>query len=186
MKLKAIRLVGLGVAFLSVPGLALADTGLFIGASVGNTTIEDDFDGLVLDTEATSYRLVTGFRFGDMLGLEIGYQDFGELNELVTVGTITSDALIETKGWTAGATLDLPVSETFSLFGRAGVYFWDADVVVDGFSIDLPGDENPYYGAGARVNVSPNLSLIGDWTRFELDSANADTISIGFQYRFGQ
>ena len=59
-------------------------------------------------------------------------------------------------------------------------------VIVDGFSINLPGDKNPYYGAGARVNVSRNLSLIGDWTRFELDTANADTISIGFQYRFGR
>lgn len=185
MKLKAIRLAGLGVAFLSAPGLATADSGLFIGASVGNTTVEDDFDGFVLDGDTNSYRLVTGFQFGDILGLEIGYQDFGELNELLTVGTTISDALIKTNGWTAGGTLDLPVGNTFSLFGRAGVYFWDADVIVDGFSIDLPGDENPYYGAGARVNVSPNLSLIGDWTRFELDNANADTISIGFQYRFG-
>ena len=186
MKLKAIRLAGLGVAFLTVPGLAMADTGLFIGASFGNTTIEDDFDGFALDADVNSYRLVTGFQFGDMLGLEVGYQDFGELNELVTIGTITSEALIDANGWTAGATLDLPVGDRFSLFGRAGVFFWDADVTVDGFSIELPGDENPYYGAGARVKVSPNFSLIGDWTRFELDSANADTISIGFQYRFGQ
>jgi hypothetical protein len=186
MRLKAIRLAGLGIAFLSAPGLAMADSGLFIGGSVGNTTVEDDFDGFVLDSDTNSYRLVTGFQFGDMLGFEIGYQDFGELNELLTIGTTTSDALVKTNGWTAGATLDLPVGDTFSLIGRAGVYFWDADVVVDGFSIDLPGDENPYYGAGARVIVSPNLSLIGDWTRFELDNVNLDTISIGFQYRFGR
>ncbi len=186
MQLKAIRLATMAAVSLTIPGLAAADSGLFVGASFGNTTIEDDFDGFVVDGDANSYRLVTGFRFGDTLGIEIGYQDFGELNELVTVGPITSEALIDTNGWTAGATLDLPVNETFSLFGRAGVYFWDADVIVDGFSIDLPGDENPYYGAGARVNVSPNFSLIGDWTRFELDSANADTISLGFQYRFGR
>lgn len=186
MKLKAIRLAGLGAAVLTVPGLALADSGLFIGASAGNTSIRDDFDGFAIDADVNSYRLVTGFQFSDMLGLEIGYQDFGELNELITVGTITSEALIDANGWTAGATLDLPVGDGFSLFGRAGVFFWDADVTVDGFSIDLPGDDNPYYGAGARVNVSPNFSLIGDWTRFELDNAYADTISIGFQYRFGQ
>ena len=186
MKLKATRLAAAAAVTLALPGLAAADSGLFVGASVGNTTIEDDFDGLVIDGDANSYRLVTGFRFGELLGLEIGYQDFGELNELVTVGTLTSEALIDTNGWTAGATLDLPVNETFSLFGRAGVYFWDAEVIVDGFSIDVPGDENPYYGAGARVNVSPNFSLIGDWTRFELDNANADMIALGFQYRFGR
>ena len=88
-------------------------------------------------------------------------------------------------GWSVGGTLGLPISDSFSLIGRAGVFFWDADVRVDGFSIDIPGDENPYYGAGGRVDVSRNLSLIGDWSRFELDDVKTDVISIGLQYRFG-
>ena len=177
MKRKTIALGTLAAAFLSVPAIATADTGLYIGGSVGSTTIKEDFDGTVIDDDATAYRLVTGFQFGDMLGIEIGYQDFGEVEEL--------PVLLSAEGWTAGATLDLPVSDTFSLFGRAGVFFWDADVVVDGFSIDLPSDEDFYYGAGAKVDVSRNLSLVGDWSRFELDNVDTDVISIGFTYTFG-
>jgi len=33
--------------------------------------------------------------------------------------------------------------------------------------------------------VSDSFSLIGDWSRFELDDVDTDVISIGFQYRFG-
>ena len=177
MKRKTIALAGLAAAFLAAPGLATADSGLYIGASVGSTTIDEDFDGTALDSDSTAYRFVGGYQFGDLFGLEIGYQDFGEIEEL--------PVLLSADGWTAGATMDLPVSDTFSLFGRAGVFFWDADVVIDGFSIDVPSDENFYYGAGARVNVSRNLSQIGDWSRFELDDVDTDVISIGFTYTFG-
>ena len=177
MKRKTIVLAGLAASFLVAPGLAVADSGLYIGGSVGSTTIDEDFDGAILDSNATAYRLVGGYQFGDLFGLEIGYQDFGEIEEL--------PVLLSADGWTAGATLDLPVSDTFSLFGRAGVFFWEADIVIDGFSIDVPSDENLYYGAGAKVNVSNNFALIGDWSRFELDEVDTDVISIGFTYQFG-
>lgn len=185
MKLKAIPLVALAAVSLAAPGLALADSGLFIGGSIGNSTLDEDIDGAVFDDNATAFRLVTGYQFSDMFGLEIGYQDFGELDETVD-GPIPVEASISADGWTAGATLDLPLGDRFSLFGRAGYFFWDADVVVDGLSLDIPGDENPYFGAGARVNVTDSFSLIGDWSRFELDDVDTDVISIGFQYRFGQ
>ncbi len=56
------------------------------------------------------------------------------------------------------------------------MFFWDADISVDGFSIDTPGDENPYYGG--------NFSLTGDWTVYEFDVLETDVISLGFNYRF--
>ncbi len=69
--------------------------------------------------------------------------------------------------------------------GRGGVFFWDGDIELDGFSIDTPGEENPYYGGGLKVDVGGNLALTGDWTRYELDDeASTDVISLGFQYRF--
>ncbi|HSG98377.1 MAG TPA: porin family protein [Woeseiaceae bacterium] len=185
MNLKAIPLAALAAVSLATPGLVLADSGLFIGGSVGSTTLDESIDGTVFDDNATAFRLVTGYQFGDMLGLEIGYQDFGELDETVD-GPIPVQASISADGWTAGATLDLPLGDRFSLFGRAGYFFWDADVVVDGLAVDVPGDENPYFGAGARLNLGSNFSLIGDWSRFELDDLDTDVISIGFQYRFGQ
>lgn len=185
MNFKVKSLSSLAVLSMLATGTASADNGLFIGGSIGSTTIDESFGGVDIDSDSTAYRFVGGYQFGDLFGLEVGYQDFGDLNETVIIGPVSSLTRLSAEGWTMGGTLGLPLTDQFSLFGRAGVFFWDADVIIDGFSINTPRDENPYYGAGLRLNVSPNLSLIGDWSRFELDDVDTDVISIGLQYRFG-
>ncbi len=65
------------------------------------------------------------------------------------------------------------------------MFVWDADVDVNGLPAAVDDDSNPYYGLGAKFAFSPNLSLLGDWTRYELDEVNSDVISLGFEYRFG-
>jgi len=185
MKSKTLWLASLAAVFMAIPGIAAADTGFFVGGSYGSATIDDGFDDVNLDTDTSAYRFVGGYQFSDLFGLEIGYQDFGDFDENLVISPISSLISISAEGWTAGGTLDLPLSDNFSLFGRGGVFFWEADVSIDGFSINVPSDENPYYGAGARLKVSSNLSLIGDWSRFELDEVDTDVFSICRQYRFG-
>lgn len=179
-------LSGLFLAAILLPSLSHADTGLYLGASVGASHLDDDISGLNIESDSSAYRFVGGFQFGDIFGIEAGYHNFGEFAETVDLGGLSSRAELSADGWTLGGTLGLPINEQFYLFGRAGVFFWDADVEVDGFSINVPEDENPYYGAGAGFDITPNLSLIGDWTRYELDTIDSDVISIGFQYRFGR
>ena len=184
MNTKHQKLAALTAVLALLPAFASADTGLFVGASVGSSHLDEDFSGVNLDTDASAYRIAGGFRFGN-LGLEVGYQDFGDFDETIVIGPVSSRTGISADGWTLGGSLGMPLSDQLSLFGRAGVFFWDADVTVDGFSVDVPDDENPYYGGGARFDVSRNFSLVGDWTRYELDTVNTDVISIGFEYRFG-
>lgn len=180
------KIPGAVLAVCLIPSLAQADTGLFLGASIGSSHLNEDFSGLNIDTDATAYRFNGGFNFGDYLGIEAGYHNFGTFSDSIDIGPVSSRADLEADGWTLGGTLGLPLSERMSLYGRAGVFFWDADVEVDGLSIDVPGDENPYYGGGAKVDVTPSLSLVGDWTRYELDTIESDVISVGFEYRFGR
>lgn len=178
-------LSGLFFAAIVLPSLASADTGLYLGASIGSSHLDRDFRGFTLDTDATAYRIVGGLQLSDSLGLEAGYHNFGDFAETIDFGGLTSRTEFVADGWTLGGTLALPLSDQLSIFGRAGVFFWDAEVEVDGFSITVPDDENPYYGGGAKIEISPNLALIGDWTRYELDNIDSDVISIGFQFRFG-
>ena len=177
----------LGAALLPMallPMAAQAATDLYIGASLGSAHLDENIDGVGFDSDANSYRLFGGIQFGDALGIEAGYLDFGEFSETIDIGGIPSSTEISGDGWTLGGTLAAPLGDRFAIFGRAGVFFWDADVVVDGFSIDTPGDENPYYGGGLRLDFSEQFSLTGDWTRYELDEVDTDVISLGFQYRF--
>jgi len=177
---------GLIVASFLLPSLASAESGPFFGASFGSSHFDKDFSGFNIDTDANAYRFVAGFQLGDYLGLEAGYHNFGDFSETIDLGGFSALTKVAADGWTLGGTLGLPLNEQFSLYGRAGVFFWDADVEVDGFSINVPEDENPYYGGGAKVEVTSNLSLVGDWTRYELDTIDSDVISIGLQYRFGR
>ncbi|MGI9237073.1 MAG: outer membrane beta-barrel protein [Woeseiaceae bacterium] len=177
---------GLVLAALLLSSVAQADTGAFIGASFGSAHLDEDFSGLNIDSDANAFRIVGGFQFGDYIGIEAGYQDFGDFSEVIDFNGFSTSTKVAAEGWTLGGTLGLPLNEQFSLYGRAGVFFWDADVEIDGFSIRVPEDENPYYGGGAKVDISPNLSLVGDWTRFELDDIDSDVISVGFEYRFGR
>ena len=178
-----------GTAVAVLAGLAAgaqADTGVYLGGSIGSSHFDDEISGFDLDTDTSSYRLFGGLQLGDALGIEAGYVDFGDISETIDLGGVLSRTDISGDGWTLGATLGLPLSDSLTLFGRGGVFFWDADIVVDGFSIDTPGDENPYYGGGLKVDISRQLAITGDWTRYELDSLDTDVISIGLQYRFGR
>jgi len=176
--------VCLAILAIGAVGTASADTGPYLGASIGSTTVDENFEGVRLDTDSMAYRFVGGFQMGDVLGLEIGYQDFGNLDELIITGQTSSLTRLAAAGWTLGGTLGLPLTDQVSLFGRAGVFYWDADITIDGIPVHVPQDDNPYYGAGARVNLSRNLSLVGDWSRYELDDVDTDVISLGLLYRF--
>ena len=167
-----------------LPLAAHADLDAYVGGSIGNARLDDNFDGFGIDTDADSYRFFGGIQFGDTFGVEAGYLNFGDFTESVDLGGLLSRTDISGDGWTLGATLALPLSQNLSLFGKGGVFFWDADISVDGFTIDTPGDDNPYYGGGLKLDLGDNFSLTGDWTVYEFDVVETDVISLGFNYRF--
>jgi hypothetical protein len=168
----------------ALPLTAHADSGLYVGASIGNARLDDNFAGFGIDTDTDAYRFFGGIQFGDTFGVEAGYLNFGDFTESVDLGGLLSRTDISGDGWTLGATLALPLSQNLSLFGKGGVFFWDADISVDGISIDTSGDDNPYYGGGLKLDLGDNFSLTGDWTVYEFDVLETDVISLGFNYRF--
>ena len=186
MMIKKWAAVPLGVVMFGLSGVAAAETGFYLAGSIGSATLDEGFDDFRLDDDAESYRLLAGWQLTDAFGIEAGYLDFGTFEERVDLGGTTALTEVTADGWTAGGTLSAPLGDQFSIFGRAGVFVWDADVDVNGIRAAVDDDSNPYYGGGARFNVTPNLSLTGDWTRYELDDVDTDVISLGFQYRFGR
>lgn len=168
----------------AVPLTAQAHPDAYVGASIGNARLDDDFGGFGIDEDTGAYRFFGGIRISDAFGIEAGYLNFGDFTETVDLGGLLSRTDISGDGWTLGGTLALPLSQNLSIFGKGGVFFWDADITVDGFSIDTPGDDNPYYGGGLRLDLGNNFSLVGDWTVYEFDVLETDVISIGFNYRF--
>ena len=170
----------------AISATALADSGLYVGAGIGSASVEETFDSFDFNDDVEAYRFLGGYRFSDTFGIEAGYLNFGDFEQRTDLGATTAVTRLTADGWTLGGTLDLPVSDFVSLFGRGGVFIWDADVDVNGIRAAVDDDSNPYYGAGARVSLSDRFSLVGDWTRYELDDVDSDVFSLGFELRFGR
>ena len=159
--------------------------GLFVGGSIGSASLSEDFDGLIVDDSTTSYRLVAGWRFNDYFSVEGGYNSFGKFkDEMVTAGIPTSISLTA-DGFTLGLGGSIPISDRFSLIGRAGLFFWNGTAEINSVSQASPEDSNPFFGAGAQFAISSKVLVNVDFTRYAVEDANSDVLSVGFEYRFG-
>jgi len=175
------------VAVLSIavfPLTAIADSGFFIGAALGSASLDDDFDGLTVDSSSTSVRLVGGWRFNEFFAFEAGYHNFGDFEDTVDVGGTPTNVSLKADGFTLGVIGSLPMGERFSLFGRAGMFFWDGDADINNVTVATPEDSNLYIGVGAGYAFTEKFLLTGDWTRYELEDTQSNVLSIGFEYRF--
>lgn len=156
-------------------------------------------DGL----DTTAYRFFLGYQFNDFIGLEAGYSDFGSVDISLSsnvaesgvsfVGSGQGEA--EVDGFTLSALLSVPIGDRFAIFGRAGVLAWDASAsgsasgiitesdgsvesLSESFVLDDSGADG-LYGAGARFDVTDNVTLRAEWTHYELvdiDYFGADLI----------
>ena len=180
MKIRHNAAVAASLLLLAGPAIVLAD-GFYVGASVGKASLNEDFDGLVIDDSATSFRVVAGWRFNDYFAIEGGYHDFGDFEQdLGGLGT----AKLSADGFTLGAVGSVPVSERFALTARAGMYFWNGSAEINNVSQATPEDSNPYLGAGVKFDVSNQFQLTADWTRYELEYATSGVFSVGLLYQF--
>ena len=168
-----------------IPLNTVAADSFYLGASIGSASLNEDFDGLGIDTDSTSYRLVAGWRFNEYFAIEGGYHDFGDFEQDIDINGTPSTVSLSADGFTIGANGSIPIGEQFSLFGRGGWFFWDGNAEINNISQATPEDTNLYLGVGASYSVRDHFRLIGDWTRYELESANSNVISLGFQFGFG-
>lgn len=158
--------------------------GFYVGASVGQAELSDDFGGFSVNEDSTAYRVVAGWSFNDFFALEGGYHNFGDFQQVFDdLGTPVTVSL-SADGFTLGAVGSVPLTDRFSLMGRAGWYFWDGDAEINNVTQATPEDSNLYVGAGITFDVTERFQLTGDWTRYELEDVNSNVISIGLQYRF--
>ncbi len=198
------------VSLTFVPLAVFADSGLYVGGSVGSATLSKDLGSFTIDTQSTPYRFTIGLQANDIFALEAGYQNFGTFDDRLIVGGEPVDVGLSADGYTLGLTGRIPLSDRFSLFGRTGAFFWNGNALIDSalygrvgaffwgeevyvwddelyyedYENGRPGDTNIYYGAGATMSVTDRLDVVGDWTRYKLETTDSDVVSLGFTYRF--
>ena len=182
---KQVRVAAISL-FMLLPLGASAENGFYVGASIGSASLSEDFDGLNIDTDSTSYRIVGGWRFNENFSIEGGYHDFGNFEQQIDMNGTPATVSLSADGFTLGVAGTLPVSDKFSITGRLGMFFWDGNAEINNVSQATPEDSNLYFGAGANYALTERFSFTGDWSRYDLDDAQSNVFSAGFQYSFGK
>jgi len=185
-----------------------ADTGFYVGGGLGQSKVSD-FSGSDVDAELatlgltsstrtddtdTGWKVFAGYRFMKYLAVEGAYTNFGEAtaNSIITAPAAgTVNTTLEADSWTVSALGILPLGDRFSLFARVGVNFWNADISATGIggggtaSASASDDGTDWvYGVGAAYSITKNLSVRGEWERYDFDGSDVDLLSAGVSWKF--
>ena len=158
---------------------AYADSGYYLGASLGDANVEitDAFD----ENDSAS-KIFGGFIF-DMpvvdFGVEVAYVDFGAPTQTILGETLEMDVAGLSAFGMAGLDYGL-----FGFFAKAGLVSWDADIAVAGLPVGSESGSDPAYGLGFRLTFS-SVEVRAEYEVFDIaDIDTVDMLSLGVLWRF--
>lgn len=165
-------------------------TSNLLGSGFATSSITDD-------NRDTGYKLFAGYKFNRNFALEGGYFDLGRFGfTATTVPAGTLNGSIKLQGLNLDAVGILPVSERFSVFGRAGLAYAQARDSFSGtgaVNVRNPSpsknDTNFKYGAGMQYDFNSSLGMRLEAERYRINDAvgnkgDVDLLSLGLVYRF--
>jgi len=156
----------------------------YIGVSGGESKFRTDCSSLfTCDTKDTAWKVYGGTGMNDVLGVELGYTDFGKIR--VNGG--------DTEAWagTLSLTAGIPIGDRFRVFAKGGGLYGRTDVQGSPSSLFDTGHKNGWgypYGVGAALGLPRTVQVRVDWDRHNMDfaggSRDVDMLSAGVQLRF--
>lgn len=160
----------------------------YVGVNGGETKFRTECNRTITqfecDRKDTGWKVYGGGRMSEIVGLEVGYTDFGRIRS--NGG--------DTNAWAVpiSLTVGTPLGQRFSAFGKVGGLYARTDVTVDlNDTFSASGDKNGWgwtYGAGATFAITPTVQIRADWDRYKLDFVggrrDVDMLSAGVQFRF--
>jgi OOP family OmpA-OmpF porin len=162
-----------------------------VGAGVSSSSIVDN-------DRDRAYKIYGGYQFNRYLALEGGYFDLGQFG--FTASTVPPGSLsgnIKLRGLNLDLVGSLPITERFSVLGRIGANYADAQDTFSGTgSVHVlnpnPGarDTNLKIGLGLQYAFTDSLAMRTEIERYRINDAvgnkgDIDLVSVGLLYRFG-
>lgn len=165
----------------------------FLGASIGQSDIDEEIaSGLItsgsVDGKDTAWKLFGGYMFSRNLGLEVGYASLGEASyEGEFFGDAVTGGKVEVSGFNVAVIGNLPLSERFSLFGKLGLFIWEAEAsdTTAGLPFSDASDGTDIsFGIGLSYDFTRQLGMRAEWEMFQIDEVEASLLSVGLVWRF--
>ena len=170
------------LTLLSLPSLATAGakSGPYLGASLGQASLDFSTNIVDFSDDDTTYKIFAGYNFGIIplvdLAIEGSYVDFGEassskiLNEDVGV-----------TGWDVFALAGFKLGP-IGLFAKVGAIYWDSKSDVIPNVLDDSGTDMAY-GIGARFQIGP-ISVRAEYEFFDINIVDVGYYSVGAAWTF--
>ena len=165
----------------------------FVGGSFGQSDIDEEIttaliDSGTVDAKDTGWKIFGGYMFNRHFGVEAAYLNLGEVSYSGTFGGLpVTGGKVELTGFNIAALGSYPLSEQFSVFGKLGLFIWDAEAsdTTGGAPFSATADGTDLsFGVGVNYNFTRNLGLRAEWEMFKTDEADATLLSIGAVWRF--
>jgi OOP family OmpA-OmpF porin len=160
-----------------------------------------------LDDSDTGFGVAGGYQLNDYFAFEFAYVDLGRIDyaasATISDGTTTSDAEVAFESTADGPVVSVlgmyPIGERFSVFGRVGISFLEAEgtarITVDGTTgaaSQSSQKSDPVFGVGAEFSLTKYWAVRLAWERY-LDVGTADVagdtdtdlISLGIRFGMG-
>jgi len=176
------------VSLLAISGTAIADTGFYFGGSVGDTTLEAEFDDPIGDGTFTfdesdfSWKAFGGVNFDlpvVQLGIEAGYVDLGG----PSVTFAAEEYGVDVTAWDAFGVAGFNLGPV-KLFGKLGVVSWDAEATIAGFEAGSDDGTDTAYGVGAALELG-SFQIRAEYEAFDIsDIEDLYMLSAGFVFTF--
>lgn len=156
----------------------------YVGANLGGANWSNDCGNNIFncDDNAVGFKIYTGGLISRMVGLELGYVNFGRPE--------IGGGKWKAHGINASIVANLPI-EPISLFARFGTtYGWTSTEARAGSGLRA-GDDDGFglaYGLGVGYDITPRMQVTAEWDRntfrFVNGSEDLDLYSVGLRYKF--
>ncbi len=159
--------------------------GFYVGAGIGGSEAKDfcsDVRSLGVtscDEKDRTWKASAGYRFHPNIALEAGYVDLGKFSAGIGGTTVRIDA----KAFELLAVGMIPIWQSFSIYGKAGVARWDIDGTVTGTTFRASDKGTDFtFGVGAQYDFTANLAARVEWQRYA--DLEVDTLGVALLYMF--
>jgi OOP family OmpA-OmpF porin len=209
--MKAMKTLGTlclaGIAGASSPLAVATDDGWYGGIGIGQARAKINDDKIRSQLGGTAdiadddtdigYRIFGGHKFSKHFALEGGYFNLGKFGftAIAPGGSLVGSAKFQ--GLNLDAVGILPLTEKFSLLGRAGLTYTEAkDTFQTTGSVTVANaspsksEANYKVGLGMQYDLTRALGLRGEWERYRVNDAignkgDIDMLIVGLIYTFG-
>lgn len=170
-----------------------ASAQFFLGGSIGQSDVDDEIttgliDSGTVDGKDTAWKIFGGYMFNRHFGIEAAYINAGEVSYSGTFsGFPVTGGKVELTAFNVSVLGNLPINEQFSVFGKVGLFSWEAEAsdITGGFPFSGSDDGTDVsFGVGVGYNFTPNFGVRAEYELFQTDNADASLISIGLVWRF--